>query len=438
VNKRYTRTLRGGVAAIITAIALTGCAEGGGGDASAALTIGYYAAAGSEADTTMRELIDEFSDANPDVTVKVQSAPYGDFFKRLRTQMAGGNAPDVFLSDGALVQGFAARGSLRDLSSYAEQLDPSEYFGIDAHRDAEGKLWAFPQAAQAPVLYYNKAMFDAAGLPVPTDNWTYDDLAEAGRALTVDENNDGQPETYGFRAYSPGFTESWWPMILAFGGEVIDSSREVVTIDSPESAEALKWIADAIDPKTGFAPDVKTTEALGGVHELFANQRVAMAFGSYARAQSAIAGGVDFDVVRMPTGPSGDRGEVAIVNAWAVNAQANDKEAEAAWRWIKFFSGEDPQTKWAELGEGIPINSAVAESDGFLGASTPPSNRQPFLDALKVGEDLGENAVWSEYVDAIGSQVTAALSGDESIADALRNGQQSAQESIDRFLASRG
>lgn len=421
----------------IAALALTGCASGASEGGKPTLTIGFYAAAGSEADTTMRELVNEFSEANPDIDVKVEAAPYVDFFKRLRTQVAGGNAPDVWLSDGVLVQEFAARGSLRDLSEYAGELDAADYIGLDHHRDADGNLWAFPQAAQVPVLYYNKAMFEQAGMDVPTDDWTYDDLARAARKLTVDENGDGTPEVWGYRAFSPGFTESWWPQIRAFGGEIANEDRTEITIDSTESVEALEWVQEAIDAKAGFAPDVVTTSSLGSPHELFANQTVAMSFGIYARAQSAIAGEVDFDVVRMPTGPGGERGEVAIVNAWAVNAKSSDTEAEAAWKWIEFFSGEDPQAAWAALGEGIPINAAVANSGAFLSAGTAPSNRQAFLDAMEVAEDMGENGVWSEYTNFIGENITAALSGSMSIEEALSDGQRKAQESVDRFYASK-
>ncbi|MFD5226563.1 ABC transporter substrate-binding protein [Microbacterium sp. NPDC058342] len=431
-RSRVVRTLALGT---VAALALTGCAAGTGGDGQDALTIGFYAAAGSEADTTMRALVDEFSKANPDIDVTVQAAPYVDFFKRLRTQVAGGNAPDVWLSDGVLVQEFAARGSLRDLSEYAADLDAADYVGLDHHRDADGRLWAFPQAAQVPVLYYNKAMFEEADLDAPTDDWTYDDLTAAAKKLTVDANGDGTPEVWGFRAFSPGFTESWWPQIRAFGGHVVDESRTEVTVDSPESAAALEWVQEAIDPATGFAPDVVTTSSLGSPHELFANQTVAMSFGIYARAQSAIAGNVDFDVVRMPTGPGGDRGEAAIVNAWAVNAKSSDAEAEAAWKWIQFFSGEKPQTAWAALGEGIPINAKVADSSTFLSAGTAPANRQAFLDAMEEAEDMGENAVWSEYTGFIGENITAALSGSMSVGDALSDAQQKAQESIDRFQA---
>ncbi|MDT0157665.1 sugar ABC transporter substrate-binding protein [Microbacterium sp. ARD32] len=435
-----TRT-RGVYALAVTGVAmlaLSGCAAGAADDGKTSLTIGFYAAAGSEADSTMRALIDEFAEANPDIDVQVEAAPYVDFFKRLRTQVAGNKAPDVWLSDGVLVQEFAARGSLRDLSEYADDLDPADYIGLDHHRDADDKLWAFPQAAQVPVLYYNKALFAEAGVEPPTDDWTYDDLAAAAQKLTVDKNGDGTADAWGFRAFSPGFTESWWPQVRAFGGEIVNEDRTKVTVDSPESAAALEWVKKAIDPKTGFAPDVVTTSSLGSPHELFANQTVAMSFGIYARAQAALAGNVDFDVVRMPTGPGGNRGEVSIVNAWAVNAKSSDAEADAAWKWIEFFSGEKPQTAWAALGEGIPINHAVASSDAFLGADTAPANRQAFLDGMEDAEDMGENAVWSEYTNFIGENVTSALSGSMDIEDALADAQKKAQESIDRFQAAKG
>lgn len=416
------------------ATACTTSAGSGVDSDTTTIRLGYYAAAGDPADTTMRELIDEFTAANPDIDVEIEAAPYGDFFSRLRTQIAGDAAPDVWLSDGVLVEEFAARGSLRDLSDRVAQLDEADYYGIDLNRRPDGSVYGFPQGAQTPVLFYNTDMFEEAGLELPDDQWTYDDLAAAAEQLTVDENDDGQPEVYGMRVHSSGFTESWWPVIKAFGGEIVADENTTIAIDSPQAQEALTWMLDAIGPE-GFAPDGATTESLGGPHALFANEMVAMMFGIYARNLPAVSAGVEFDVAPMPTGPGGERGNVAIVNSWVINAKASDEAADAAWRWIEYFAGEEPQTRWANLGEAIPINKAVAESDAFLDSDSAPASKQVFLDAFAASEDLGVNAVWAEYTSALNDNIMAALSGDVGVEAALAEAQQTSQEAIDRFYA---
>ncbi|MFF3666145.1 ABC transporter substrate-binding protein [Microtetraspora malaysiensis] len=422
------RMLAAAAVAVLTVAGTAAC--GGSADDSGAVTLrlGFYAAAGDPADTTMRELVKEFTAANPTIKVELDVAPYVKFFERLRTQIAGGQAPQVWLSDGVLVQEFAARGALADLTDRVKTVNAADYSGIELNRDAKGRIYGFPQGAQTPVLFYNKKLFADAKVSEPTADWTYDDLAAAAKQLTKDTNGDGKPDTYGFRAYSPGFTESWWPIIKAYGGDIVTDDNRKVVVDSPQSKAALDWMLGAMG-KDGFAPDFATTEGLGKgvVHTLFATGRVAMSYGIYARTLPATSAGVDFGVAPLPKGPSG-RGNVAIVNSWVVNKKASTAQADAAWKWITFFSGEGPQRKWAELGEAIPINKKVA-------STALPADRHAFLESLDAATDLGANAVWSEYTEALAKRVNEALSGATPVDTALTSGQKEAQEVIDRFYA---
>ncbi|WP_067177895.1 extracellular solute-binding protein [Microtetraspora niveoalba] len=423
------RKLAAAAAAVLTVAVTASC--GGAADDSGAVTLrlGFYAAAGDAADTTMRELVKEFTAANPSIKVQLEVAPYVKFFEKLRTQIAGGQAPQVWLSDGVLVQEFAARGALADLSDRVKTVNADDYSGIELNRDAKGRIYGFPQGAQTPVLFYNKKLFADAKVDAPTADWTYDDLAAAAKKLTKDTNGDGKPDTYGFRAYSPGFTESWWPIIKAFGGDIVTDENRKVVIDSPQSKAALDWMLGAMG-KDGFAPDYAYTQGLGKgvVHTLFATSRVAMSYGIYARTLPAVSAGVDFGVAPMPKGPAG-RGNVAIVNSWVVSKAASAAQADAAWKWITFFSGEGPQSKWAELGEAIPINKKAAS------AALPADRREAFLDSLDAATDLGANAVWSEYTEALAKRVDEGLSGTSPVDTALATGQKEAQEVIDRFYA---
>src|SRR5690606_38914157 len=139
-------------------------------------------------------------------------------------------------------------------------------------------------------------------------------------------------DVWGMRVYSPGFTESWWPMIKAFGGDVVAGGGKRMVIDSPGSQAALNWMLDAIYQEQ-IGPDVVTTEALGSPHTMFASEQVAMQFGIYARTIPATQANIDFGVAPMPKGPAG-RGHVAIVNSWVINRAADDAKAKAAWKWI--------------------------------------------------------------------------------------------------------
>lgn len=421
---------------LLLAAGLTALAGCGGTTENASgpvtLKLGYYAEAGGPADKTMKELAAEFGKQNPDIKVELSSAPYDDFFTRLRTQLAGGQAPDVWLSDGVMVQEYAGRKSLRDLSDFAKEIKADDYYGIELNRDAEGKLYGFPQGAQTPVLFFNKKLFAEAKVAAPTADWTYDDLAAAAKKLTRDTNGDGKPDVYGMRLYAKSFTETWWPAMLAFDGKVLADGNKKAAIDNPGSKAALNWVFKQMyDEKIG--PDVVTTEALGGAPNLFPSGQVAMQFGIYARILSAQQAKLDFEVAPLPKGPGGARGNVAIVNSWVVNKAASDAKARAAWKWMTYFASEGPQTKWTQIGEAIPINKKVAASPVFLKPTSGPVNRQVFVDSLADAQDLGVNPVWTEYTKAVSNQVNKALTKDKSVDDALRDAQQEAQQIIDRF-----
>lgn len=417
-----------------------GCGSGDQDDSAAdgqvTLKLGYYAEAGGAADKTMRALAAEFSQQNPTIKLELSSAAYDDFFTRLRTQLAGGQAPDVWLSDGVMVQEYAGRHSLRDLSEFAGRIKADDYYGVDLNKDAEGRLYGFPQGAQTPVLFYNKKLFAAAKVAPPTADWTYDDLAAAAKKLTRDTNGDGKPDVWGMRLYSKSFTESWWPQMKAFGGEILADGNKKVMIDNPGSRAALDWTLNQLyTEKVG--PDVVGTEALGGSQNLFPSGQVAMQFGIYARVLPAVQAKLDFDVAPLPKGPSGKRGNVAIVNSWVVNRAAPDAKAEAAWKWITYFASEKPQTQWTGIGEAIPINKAVAASPAFLKPGGAPASRQVFVDALKDSDDLGVNPVWTEYTKALSTEMNKALAKEKSVPDATKAAQQSAQQVIDRFASAK-
>ncbi|MFE4634484.1 ABC transporter substrate-binding protein [Streptomyces sp. NPDC056773] len=439
--RRRTARTRATATAVTLLLAITATACGGdssdGADGAdgrtTTITLGYYAEAGGPADGTMRKLVQEFEKANPDIRVRIESADYDKFHTRLRTQLAGREAPDVWLSDGVLVQEFAGRGSLRDLTGYASKLNAADHHGVDLIRkgDPKGRLFGFPQGAQSTALFYNKKLFAEAGVAEPTADWTYDDLLAAAKKLTKDKNGDGKPEVYGFRSYSPSFVESWWPMVKAFGGEVLGDDGKVA-INSPQSRQAFDWMLRTMY-EDKVAPDPVTTEALGKSQSLFPSGVVAMQFGIYARIQTANQGKVDFGVAPLPKGPGGKRGDLANINAWVINRASPDARADAAWKWIEYFAGEKPQAAWTGIGEAIPINTKVTQTPAFLSPAAPPAGRKVFLDSLAGADDLGLNPVWSEYTAAITKPLTAALSKGSSVEDALKTGQADAQSAIDRF-----
>lgn len=393
------------------------------------ITIGYYESSGGLGQTgqTMEALIREFMELNPHITVNTTVAPYGAFFQRLPVELAAGVGPDVWLSDGVLIDQYAAQGFALDLTDLIERdLDPAEYFGIEDNRDPEGRVWAFPQGLQSSAFFYNEEMFQAAGIDFPTPDFTYDDLRTVARRLTLDKDGDGVTDQYGFRAANH-VTEGWFPVLKAFGGGALDENWRNSLFNTPESLAALQLLVDMIHID-GSSP---APGQHGSHFNWFPNGIVAMQFGLYVRTYAANQAPFEYNVTHMPTGPAGKSNPV-IVNSWIINSRSSAEKQQAAWEWVKFFAGERAQTVWAELGEAVPINRQVAVNT-FIASTEPPAGRMTFIEGLAYSTPLDPNAVWSDWVNAATQALDPAFRGQLSVAQAALDAHQRVQVLLDEF-----
>ncbi|KGP71866.1 ABC transporter substrate-binding protein [Pontibacillus yanchengensis] len=402
------------------------------------ITLGFYSS--GSADQKMEELINKFEEAHPNIKVTTQNAPYSQFFQKLDTQIAGGTAPDVWLSDGVFVQKYAERGAAKDLTEWINKdLNKEEYFGLDFNKDSDGKYWAVPQGIQIGALFYNKDMFDQAGVDYPDDNWTWDDLKEAGAKLTLDANdnnaNASSFDTSTVKQFGLTFfniTEGWMPVLKSYGGGVLDDELKNSIVDSPENKEAMNWIVDGME--RGILTDPADLQAFQSPMSPFPSETAAMRIGIYARVLAANETGVNYDVTVLPKGPSGERFSPVIANSWIISESASDAKAQAAWEWIKYWVTEDEvQKEWAELGEAVPVKKSVANSDLFIGSGEKPENKQAFLDSFDFAGTLDVNAVWSEWVKVFGDNVNRAFLGETSVDEALEEADQEVQKVLDEF-----
>ncbi len=149
-----------------------------------------------------------FMKKHPNIKVTTQYAPFGDYFTKLATQVAGGNAPDLFQIDRGYVNEYAQRGALYDISKNSGDLDLSKWDSAFAKAgDIDGKLVAVPFAQNSQTIVIDKTLLDQYGVPLPSKDWTWDDLATW--AKQVYDKSGGK--VHGFA--DPGSTypafESW-------------------------------------------------------------------------------------------------------------------------------------------------------------------------------------------------------------------------------------
>lgn len=267
-----------GILLAFAALAACGRAAGGGGDH----TVLEYAnwADYLEADLETRVLAG-FERAHPGITVQQQSAGAGqaEYRERILTSMVGGRPPDVFLLDNIDVPAFANRGVLLDLAPYLARLgvEPARYDSTVLAIFRRGPaIYALPKGYSPMLVVYNEDLFDRAGIPYPTDDWTWDDFVRIAKALTRDTDGDGRVDQWGTAYDRRDFV--WIPWIWSGGGDVLcaDGRQASGCLDAPASVAAIRWYtnwvtADSIVPRV-----FNLRRSMGDNLRLFSSGKVAM------------------------------------------------------------------------------------------------------------------------------------------------------------------
>ncbi len=118
------------------------------------------------ADITPMEIVESFKAENADIDTVVEEAPWGDFKKKLKIQIASNNAPDVFITDSGYTATLGSMGAAANLAPRIEDdLNVDEYSAtLFAGKDGDGNVWGVPHGLVALAVYYNKALLDEAGI----------------------------------------------------------------------------------------------------------------------------------------------------------------------------------------------------------------------------------------------------------------------------------
>ncbi|WNQ09898.1 sugar ABC transporter substrate-binding protein [Paenibacillus aurantius] len=347
-------------------------------------------------DVTKKEIIDGFIAKFPNIKTEIVEAPWGDFATKITTEIAGGTAPDIWFQENAVILGYGSRGVAEDLTPYIKKdLKEADYIsGLYAAKASNGKVYGIPHGINPVALAYNKKMFTDAGVPLPTDNWTYQDMIDTAKKLTKDTNGDGKPDQYGFAA-SVGITQGWYPWARSQGGQVLDESKTKAMFTDPKSIAGIKAWADLV--KTGISPDADFLKVAGGEWKAFASNKAAMFFMQYSN-QALINkefASLDYDTVMMPKGADGKRVVPIVTNSWVIFSKAKQDAKDAAWEFLKYYLSEEAQTVLAKSGASIPVQkNAITKLD----ANANPKNKKAFSEGIaQAGVTTDENPSWQEW-----------------------------------------
>ncbi len=394
----------------------------GAGTAAAQTEITFALWGSPQEGAVWASIAEAFEAEHPDISVNIEVSDWDGYWEKLRVQVAGGTPPDVFAMDAPLYPDWQSRGVLLNLQPYLDA-DPTVLDGVypitlAAYETPDG-MFGLPRDFQTIVLYYNRDMFDAAGVAYPDDTWTWDDFRTAAAALTLDEDGDGTTDQWGAWAEIYDMEPFWGPVVWSFGGEIVDPAAGTTLIGSPEATAAFEYI-DAVLLEDGSMP---TSEQLSqyGWDGLLSGV-AAMGFSGHWSVPEYAGAGLNFAVAPVPMGPAG---RVTGVNSAGFVISADTPNPDAAWAFVNYAFSEAGQAALANIGLAIPIRESVANSDAYLGQPVQIDHAL-FVAALDYARPKPVFRGYEEWSGAVGDALdliwTGQVSVEEGLAEAVEYG----------------
>lgn len=302
-----------------------------------------------------QEIAKRFEQANPDIKIEIELTPSAQYFVKLDSAAAGGVAPDIFWINMPYFVQYAKNGIMEPLAPYIKdsglKLDDVVASSVKAYQ-YDGQQMAIPRDVDSIAVWYNKKLFDQAGVSYPTSDWSWDDLKNKAIALknglkgaafplVMDLSIDGQ--------------DSYMNLLFQNGNHIVPKDGQPTDIANDKSIWVYQQLQgmmkDGLMPSAQQMSEVKT-------ENIFQSNRAAMVYaGSWLAAPFANNPLINdhIGVVMMPKIER--QSGVAHSLAFAMSAKSAHKQA--AWKYIAFMSSEASQAELAKV--VIPANKTAAK-----------------------------------------------------------------------------
>lgn len=353
----------------------------------------------------------EFEEANPDINIEISVNGWADYWTALEAAATGGSLPDTFWMHSNNIYYYGSNDQLLDLTDYiaeSDLVDLANYpQGLNEIYNIEGKQYAVPKDYDTIALWYNKTLFDEAGIAYPDETWTWDTMKDAARKLTKADGSQ-----YGFCAGLHN-QEGYYNFVYQNGGEIITADRTSGYAQEATIAGIEEYFSYV---KEGLSPEIYDDQARAQAIE---NGLCAMGlFGSWNLSGFAASDFMNenFDCAVLPM--SNDGGRATIFNGLGNAIAANTKHPQEAWRWVEYLSSEAGQKRHAELGTAISAFNGTA--DQFADAY-PQFNTKCYIDMVEYAQIRPYSNQTSIWEDKAYELLKGAYAGKEDLTTACQN-----------------
>ena len=366
----------------------------------------HYSAQSAENEMLMNVLIPAFEAENPGIKVNAVSHEWAELHDKVLVSANSNALPDVARCDIAWLPEFQKMGILvaldEEMPNFAEVggklLDSAMSTAI-----INGHYYALALNTNSKIVFYNKAMLEAAGVSIPA---TMEEWIKAVKKLSG-ENAKGQ-QVWGWN--EPALA-GWniCPFIWSFGGALTNEDQTIATgyINGPATVKAVETFAELVKAGaiTGFnAGDIPMTDGFG------TGRYAMMLEGPWKSAE--LAGAYPDVAYGTAPIPAGEGGSISVLGGEDI-AMFNTPNKEAAWKFMQFMTGEYAETEMAKCGQ-IPVNRAALESDTVKAA-----DYAPFIEAIQTAKARPTVAAWSEMDNGLQVAMNAVVTGEKTAQEAM-------------------
>lgn len=404
--------------ALLVGGVLTGCSTDNGGegnptsgdsDEKTTVTLAGWGGNPTEQDL-LEQTLAEFEEKNPNIDVKLEVIA-DQYMDVMKTRLIGGEGPDVFYLDAFEAPALIETGVLEPLDDYVtEDFDVEDFEKplLDAFKQ-DGTTYGFPKDYSTLALFYNKTMFEKAGVEVPT---TWEEMLVVSKALTSDG-------VYGL-GVAPELARQYF-VAENSGGKIVEDN--MASFGSDEVIDALQVVIDQHNVDKTSAQASEVGASWGG--EMFGQQKAAMVIeGNWSIPfLEETFPEVEYGTAEVPT-INGKKGTMAYTVAYVMNAASEKKEA--SWKLMEYLTGKEGMETWTSKGYALPTRKSVAEKLGYAD--------DELRGALVSGAEYA--TVWANGVNLpiimnnFNNQFISAFLGDRPLAEALKEAEEQANSEI--------
>ncbi len=326
------------------------------------LNVGGWSSSPEE-DAIVQQNLNNFMRLHPNIKINPWSPIYTNYPDAMNALAASNQLPDVFFMPPNLAPEFISKGNLLNLSPYmaSDNVQNSDYEAplLAPFQCKSGQVYGLPKDWGTLGIFYNKDLFRKAGVALPSDSWTWDDMRSIAKKLTSGGNAPTSVHGISLTADS----SRWLAFLFADGGSVLNNGGTRATFNDNVGIDTLNYYASfqRVDASSILPSDVGDAWS----RDAFGKQRVAMVMEGpwlipYLQKYYP---NTHYGIAPLSISPTGRRANLIFTNAWS--ASASTRYPAAAWELIQYMTGKDVQANVLKQGFALPTLVSLASDPYF-------------------------------------------------------------------------